>query len=243
MKATDAQIKQAYRVHLPPLSDDKKLLSEPESVKLRAVEEAYSVLSSPSRRERYDQKLKVAREPIQYEVIEPHTTSWLKIAVVTIMIALGGLYFYKNQQNKARAEQLRLESAKAKAEADAALISIIGDAENERMTQERLRQQQVAEENSRRFTEQSRRESQQIHAQMQQVDANRARDIEREQQQAKADKIREEQAAKSRAYQQTVAMERALNRPIAGSSDRPSVVTIPLQAPRRDDPVTTYNHR
>ncbi|RJG02725.1 hypothetical protein [Noviherbaspirillum sedimenti] len=148
--ATALQIEQAYLVRTHGLKDQQRLLSEAEGLELRAVEEAYALLSSPARRERYDQKLKAANQPIRYEVVEPRRIPWLGIALVA-MLVLGAVFYYQNQQSKARIEQLRLEEARTRAEAEQAEQLAI--AESKRLEREKLereerlaRQAQIREE-------------------------------------------------------------------------------------------------
>ncbi len=228
--ATDLQIEQAYRIRLHVLKDEQKLLSEPDNLELRAIEEAYSVLTSPARRERYDQKLKILSQPVSYQVVEARPAPWLKIMVVATVLALGSTYLYNNQQNKARIEQLRLEEAKAKVEAEKA--EKLAEAEKIHAEQVRLSQERRDEENNRQLTERARYDGQRIHSQIEQMEASRQREVEREERQEKSAQLREEQLAKSRVQQQNAAMERALNRPIEGSSYRPSVTVIQSEPPR-----------
>jgi len=221
--ATALQIEQAYLVRIHGLKDQQRLLSEAEGLELRAVEEAYALLSSPARRERYDQKLKAANQPIRYEVVEPRRIPWLGIALAA-MLVLGAAFYYQHQQSKARMEQLRLEEARTRAEAEQAEQLAI--AESKRLEREKLARERSAEDNSRREIERARYEGQHIHSQIQSMEANRQRELEHEERLARQAQIRDEYAAKASARQQTAAMERALNRPIEGSNRRPNVVVI-----------------
>lgn len=239
--ATDLQVEQAYRVRLHELKDQQRLLSEAENMELRAVEEAYSTLSSPSRRARYDQKLKALNQPVQYQVVESRSGSWLKILLIAAIPILGTAYFYNAQQNKARIEQLKIEEAKARAEAEKA--EQLAEAEKARAEREKLWAQRAADENSRREMEQARYIGQRAHMETQRVEASRQRAIELEERQARLAQMREEQAARARIQQQNSAMERALNRPVGGSSGtnpRPNVVVIPNSSGSKEDSRSTY---
>ena len=212
-------------------------MSESENLELRAIEEAYSVLSSPARRERYDQKLKTLNQSVQYEVVESRSTAWLKIAIIAAILIFGGTYFYNVQQNKARIELLKLEEAKAKAEAEKA--EKLAEAEKAQAEQEKLRNERTAENNRMREMEHARYLGQQAHLESERVDASRQRAIEQEDRQARLAQTREEQAARYRVQQQNAAMERALNRPIAESSYRPNVAVIPNGPVIKEEPRTT----
>lgn len=231
--ATDLQVEQAYLVRKHALKNQERLLSDAESLELRAVEEAYALLSSPARRERYDQKLKAASQPIRYEAAPPRSIPWLRIALVTLLV-LGSVGIYQHQQNKLRIEQLRIEEARAKAEAEQA--EQLALAEQQRLEREKLNRDRAEEERVRREFERARYEGQRIHAQVQSVEASRQREIEREERLAQQTRAREEYAAKAAVRQQQAAMERALNRPIEGSSRRSSVAVIQNDPPRPANP-------
>lgn len=238
--ATAIQIEQAYRVRLHALKDKQSLISETQDLELRAVEEAYSTLSSSSRRERYDQKLKTLNQPIRYEVVESRIPAWAKIFLILAIPILGGTYLYNDQQNKARIEQLKIEEAKAKAAAEEA--ERLAEAEKARVAQEKLRAQREAEENSRREMAHARYLGERAHAETERVEESHRRAIELEERQARYAQLREEQANRYRNQQQNAALERSLNRPVGGYYSRPNVVVIPNgSASSREDTGTTYN--
>ncbi|QAU32867.1 hypothetical protein [Janthinobacterium sp. 17J80-10] len=222
--ATVLQIEQAYLVRKNAFKGQEGLLSEGASLEMRAVEEAYALLSSPARRERYDQQLKkTASQPVRYEVVESRGFPWIGIALLALVL-VGGLFIYQHQQNKARIEQLRIEESRAKAEAEQA--ELLALAEQQRLESEKLAQQREMEANARRDLERNRYESQQIHGQLESFEARRQREINREEREARQAREREEYAAKAAVRQQHAAMERALSRPIDGGSRRSGVTVI-----------------
>lgn len=165
--ATEIQIEQAYQVHSVRFKGEGKPLSDAENIKLRAIEEAYSVLSSPSRRQRYDKTLAMrAMEPVHGEVEK--TRHWLAVLTMIGVIAAGG-YLYKRQENEARLAQLQIEGEKAKAQALA--IQQLAEAERLRAEQEKLQKEEAAEAARNREMLAARMEGQQAGARPQQFEA------------------------------------------------------------------------
>lgn len=238
--ATEIQIEQAYQVHSDRFKGEGRLLPEAENIKLRAIEEAYSVLSSPLRRQRYDRTLatRAAPQVVLYDEVEK-TPRWFAVFALIGVIAAGG-YLYKRQSDEARLAQLRIEAEKAKAQALATQQQ--AEAERLRAEQEKLQRQKEVEAARNREMLAARQEGQQVSAQLQQFEARQEQEKRRMETQAQWDKQRQEQAslqeqyaAKARAAQQTAAWERALSRPVGGYIERPGGAVMPLNTLRKED--------
>ncbi len=211
-RATLEQVEQAFILQSEKLQNEG-LSSEQDAFKLRAVKDAFAILSSPVRRKAYDDKLNKASQ-ITYEVVETSPLPWLKILLLSAVLLGGGIYFYKVQENKARAELLALEVAKAKAEAQAAQLK--ADAELAHLEKQKLLDQQRSVAAQRYETEKARRDGQQIHSNLEQQAARNSREREQAERQAKYDQDREAQMAQRNVQNQNAAMQRALNIPIPG---------------------------
>lgn len=211
-QATVAQIEQAYKFSMESLaSDDSNASPDDILARSRGIKEAYAVLSSPSRRQAYDEKLRL-KERVSYEVVEKKSVPWLAIAAIAILSATG-LGYYKIQAHKqAEAQRMAFETEKAKIEADQ--LAQQAAIEQARLDQQNLQQKRMAAMNQQRETEQARSEGQQIHYQMQAVDAQVAREKAQAERQVVLDKQREELASRARSQNQTWAMQRALSIPI-----------------------------
>lgn len=207
--ATVEQIDQAYILQTEKLKNESKS-PEVEALKLKAIKEAYYVLSSPVRRQSYNDKLFSAKQ-LTYETIETTSSPWLKIALLSAALLGGGIYYYK-QESKARAEQIAMEAAKAKAEADKAAALAAAEQANLERTQLLERQRALTDE--QRQMEQARREGQQIQYTLAQQEEQAARERAQAERQEKYEHDREEQAARIRVQNQNAAMQRALNIPI-----------------------------
>ena len=211
-QTTAAQIEQGYKFSMESLiSEGDNYSPEDILVRSRSIKEAYAVLSSPSRRQAYDDKLKL-KEQVSYEVVEKKNVPWLAIAMIAVL-SVTGLGYYKVQAHKAaEAQRIAIETEKAKSEAEQAAKQ--AEMEQARLEQQILQDKRLADANQRREAEQARRDGQQIHYQLQAVDAQVARDKAQAERQAKSDKQREELAAQARSQSQTWAMQRALSIPI-----------------------------
>jgi curved DNA-binding protein CbpA len=212
--ATAEQVEQAYQLHFKKLKEGETVGSaEADIARMRAIKEAYAVLSDASRRANYDAKLKLG-EQVRYEVVEAAPFPWVRMLLVFVLVVGGGIYIYKHQENKARLEQLKLEAAKADAEAER--VKNLEAIEQARLDRELLNEKRRVEDNRNRETEIARYEGRQIHSQMEQHDARTAREKEQKERQAKYESAREEQLARQRAQNENAAMQRALNIPIRG---------------------------
>ena len=211
-QTTAAQIEQGYKFSMESLISDGDNYSPDEIlVRSRGIKEAYAILSSPSRRQAYDDKLKL-KEQITYEVVEKKNVPWLAILMIAIL-SMAGFGYYKMQAHKeAEAQRMAFETEKAKIEAEQAAKQ--AEIEQARLEQQSRQEKNLAYANQQREAEQARREGQQIHNQLQAMDAQAARDKAQAERQAKIDQQREEQAAHARSQNQTWAMQRALSIPI-----------------------------
>lgn len=216
-QATLTQVEQGYKHSLDALKDDDSKSAAEGNMRLQAIREAYLVLSSPARRQAYDDKLKASQQA-PYEIVESSGGS-LKLIVPLIIAILAAGYFYCNGkvQEKAR---LELEVVKVKEEAKRAALT--AEAEQAKLEVERIAATKRDEESARREMEQARRDGQTNYERNQQmaVRANyEAQQADRQKQQAerqaKYDRDRDDQAARDRVRRETDAMERALRRPIA----------------------------
>lgn len=227
--ATPEQVEQAYQIRINKIKSADQSTDQ-DMIQLRAIKEAYAVLSSPARRTTYDGKLNAAPR-VTYEVVESAPMPWFKIVLVAVLLIGGGFYYHTDQTKKARIAQLALEAEKAKAEAEK--VAKLAEIEAARLEQERARDLQQAEARQRMQSEQARREGQQIHAQMQQLDSRLAREKAADESRERSAQLREEQAARSRVQQQNSAMQRALNLPIGGQSGGRTVTIQPRSTDTR----------
>lgn len=217
--ASAEQIEFAHKTALDKLQSED-LDSEQAMNRLKVLKEAYSILGSPTRRDIYDAKLKAPRE-IHYEAVPSPSLPWKAIAFGAALLIASGGFIYKNQRDsRLRLEEATIQAQRVKAEADQAVA--IAEAENARLEQMKkyeqtrsnmlrnIEQQQARSEGQRISYEQERyRQAQERLVSLQ------AQEKERQQQQARYEKLREEQMARSRVQQENAAMQRALSIPIA----------------------------
>lgn len=216
-EATTEQIENAYKFAFESLSNSNRSAEE-NLIKGRALKEAYSVLSSPNRREAYDAKLK-GKSQVTYQVVEKAGFPWIQMACAFLLIG-GCFIFYKVQSHKAEVERAALAAAKAKAEAEQA--EKLAEAEKIRLEQSRLEAQRQDEARQRFETERVRIEGQYVHSKNQMAEeratrekAQSERQAQYEKRQAQYEKQREEQAAAARSRNEVAAMRRALDMPIS----------------------------
>lgn len=209
-QASPAQVEHGYRERLDLL---KKNGTSPEEdiTRLRALREAYQTLSTPSRRQAYDARLR-ARESMSYEVVEARPLPWATILLVAAALLGGGLYYHHDHQKKVRLAQIELETAKAKAQAEQAeQLAAKEAAALERERQLRIQREDAA---NRQLAAQARYEGQRIHSEMQSFELEK----ERQERQASLERERaaerEQREAKARSRDEIARMERALSIPI-----------------------------
>ena len=205
--ATPEQVNQGFLVQ-----SEKIKANEPdlEAARLRqlAVREAFDILSSPSRRQAYDNKLNRPVGQVSYEIDETPAIPWAKIAIGVVVLAIVVFAYQKKVQADVRRDALAQQALIAKAEAERAAQE--AEAEHARLAQGILADREKAESKRMRELEQARRDGDRIHQNLEQA-AERDRENERrERERAQYDKVREEQMARARIEQQNAAMRRAL---------------------------------
>lgn len=217
-QATQAQIEQAYQTQLDAILAADGTKSEQGTDRVRFVREAYLVLSSPSRRQTYNARLQ-AKETVAVEIIDAKPVPWFTIALVCIALLAGGVYLRTAQVKKEKLEQLRLETARVKDEAEKA--AQLAAAEQSALARDMLQKRQQDELTNRRLSDQARHDGQRIHADLQQASLQTAREKERRDQQSKydeararQDELRAQQDAQNRSRNEIARMERALSIPI-----------------------------
>jgi curved DNA-binding protein CbpA len=182
--------------------------------RLIALREAFSTLSDPGRRQRYDDGL-IARE-LSHEAA-PASRPFLKLVVIAIIVGFFGLTYSRHQtaQQVARLETERLAATAKQAEAEARMAEV----EARRATEERLAADREERKRLRdEAMERSSRErdiayGQQISRNLERAEAESQRAKWREEQQkeqAERQKIREaeSQLAREKAYLRQIEMEK-----------------------------------
>ena len=205
--ATPEQVNQGFLVQ-----SEKIKANEPdlEAARMRqlAIREAFDILSSPSRRQAYDNKLNRPVGQVSYEIDDTPAIPWAKIAIGVVVLAIVVFAYQKKVQADLRRDALAQQALIAKAEAERAVQE--AEAEHARLAQGILADREKAESKRMRELEQARRDGDRIHQNLEQA-AERDRENERrERERAQYDKVREEQMAKARIEQQNAAMRRAL---------------------------------
>lgn len=160
--ATHVDIERGYRRCLDTYLANKGCgQPDQETLRMQAIREAYLLLSSPTRRQAYDQKLRESAEA-QHARSE---LGGLPRAALMLAIALligGSSYLYKVQQDKAH--QVEQADAHAGKPGEQALAD-----ELSRQGKEKLERERRAAEIRRREMEQARSDAQQWSSQNQQI--------------------------------------------------------------------------
>ena len=111
-QATLIQIEHAYRHCVDAVSINAVSGSaEADEIRLRALKESYSILSSTSRRRIYDTQL-FARQRLGNEV-QSQSTSWIKIILIVTVLFVGAMYLLKLQSDRSKVQRLQRERADA----------------------------------------------------------------------------------------------------------------------------------
>lgn len=123
--ATLAQIEQGYRQSLDAYLARQGLeRQEEDHHQLRAIAEAYRLLSSPARRRAYDRKLRERQyHHHHHALIEKSSSRWATLLLLIALIFIGCGYFYTKTQRdnggKARVPAAQKSSARPSADAPA----------------------------------------------------------------------------------------------------------------------------
>jgi curved DNA-binding protein CbpA len=222
-QATEQQIEHAYKLNLDTLTGPDNVENmERNAIRAKAVKEAYSILSSPIRRQNYDANLKKKPVAVSYEIVEKAPFPWMWIIVGLLIIGATFLY-YTQQRQRAEIERQAIAAEQAKAEADRAEQEAIS--EQAKIAQQKIFDQRQADRQRDAEMNTSRREGQMIQIQNQRMEDQIARDKARDEQhaaQAAQIAANAPRLARMRSDAEIAAMRRALAIPITKSNSIPS---------------------
>jgi curved DNA-binding protein CbpA len=223
--ASPEQIEQAYKEKLDSLKADETNTSEDSINKLRAIREAYLMLSSPAKRAAYDQKLK-NRETVSYQVVQEKTMSWGFILTgCAILFALVGLYHYEYKKQQVAEMELKIAQEKAAAEK----LAKEAEVQQAALDREMLMKKQQEEAANQRFIAQAQNEARIVRNEVERVTMVAERDKEQKERQARLEEQRAQHDAEMRSRNETARMQRALSIPIGTDNrygTRPQVTVI-----------------
>lgn len=212
--ASPAQIESAYRLALDELGSSSSPASAAggDQIRAKAIGEAYSILSSATRRTAYDARL-VAKEtaPVTIIVEKPRSVPWLVIGSIVFVIAAT---FAWSRVQTQRAEAVRVAFEASRAAAAAAEAAHLAAVEETRLAQQMVAERARADAQRARESSIARMESRSMRYE-QDFNTNfddTRREIARSR--IKAEQRQEEQLAQQRANQQIYNMQRALAIPI-----------------------------
>ena len=213
--ATEAQVETAYQQQLTTLAMDEGQQHQDGVVRLRAIKEAYLVLSTPAKRLVYDNKLRDrALPPRTIEVAPGLPWGWILLTVA--LLGGGGAYLLISHQHQLRLANIQLQAEQAEAQAKLAATQAAQQAEDERI--QRLHdagdEQRRAQDADRRLSAEGRAVGARVHYELQRADAQAQRDQQMQDQQRANDARRAQQDAEQRARTENLRMERALQIPI-----------------------------
>lgn len=211
------QIEQAYQSIIASFTGEGRN-DEEDMIRAKAVKEAFVILSSPSRRQAYDDKLKVKEQPLTFEVVDKPGMPWISMAVFALIMA-GAFGVYKVHEKKVEVARIALEAEKARVAAEEA--TRLAEAEEAKLARQQIWDKNQAEQNRLREIERARSDGQRIHNELQWADAQATRAMEQAAREkeyaarnARNERLQEERAAQQRARQQVYDMQRALAIPI-----------------------------
>jgi curved DNA-binding protein CbpA len=204
------QIEQAHQSIMASIAN-KGGNAEEDMVREKAVKEAFAILSSPSRRQAYDDKLRRKDQPITYEVVEKPGMPWISMAVFALILA-GAFGVYQSNEKKVELARIALEAEKAKVAAEEA--TKLAEAEAAKLARQQLQDKFQLEQIRMRETERARADGQRIHYELQMAETQAMRERESADRNARNERLQEERAAQQRVQQQTYNMQRALAIPI-----------------------------
>jgi curved DNA-binding protein CbpA len=209
--ASAEQIERAYQERMESMKTADAMSSEESINRLRAIREAYLVLSAPQKRAVYDQKLK-SRETVSYEVVESKSTPWAWI-LLSCAILIGGAAYYHSEQKKQQLAELELKAAKEKAEAEKAARA--AEAQQAALERELLAKRQQEEAANQRLNAIAQQEGRAIHSELERAKIQAERDRDQKERVARQDEQRSQQEAEARSRNEIARMQRALSIPIA----------------------------
>ena len=91
------QIEQGYRSIMASLIGDGENV-ERDMIRAKAIKEAYAILSSPARRQAYDEKLR-RKGQVSYEIVETPGVPWGTLATIGLALIVSfGIYKYNAQR-------------------------------------------------------------------------------------------------------------------------------------------------
>lgn len=214
--ASPAQIEAAYRTALAGMGGG----DGDELIHAKAIGEAYSVLSSPTRRDAYDARLRHKEAAPVTVVIEAQSSPWpLRLAIAALIV--GGVVFYQVQVQAQRAATERVALEAAKASAAAAEAARLAELEESRLARQVLSDRRRADDQRAAEIATARRDTSRDNGRTTYTvtyDPEGGLSPERRRElaaaRAKADQRQDEALARQRSYEQTVGMQRALAIPI-----------------------------
>ena len=188
IKNAYTRLKQQFEQALPV--DDPLHISQ---IQYLAIGEAYAILSNPTRRELYDQKLIADLQKDYLSESNPTTTSPIKkILLGALVLSLGWLGFHNYQLHQAQKERellrIKLEREQLILKQEEARLA----AENLRMQSEALSSERFATLERQRLIEQSRAESRRYAEDVAQLEDKQRRQAERERQEQQREQLRAE---------------------------------------------------
>jgi curved DNA-binding protein CbpA len=206
--ASAAQVEAAYRAAVAELEH------EVDTIRAKAVGEAWSVLGSATRRDAYDARLRQKEAGPVTLVVENKPFPWLPVVALAVLL-VGCATYYKVQSQRTAAAQKAVEAVTAAA--TAIEQARLAEAAQSRIEQQALSERRRAEDHRAREIASARYESSHssISRSYEPAPPTPEQLRERELARAKADQRQEENLARQRSYEQSVAMQRALAIPVA----------------------------
>lgn len=193
--ATSGSIKNAY-IRLKQQFEQSLPIDDPlhiSQVQYLAIGEAYAILSNPTRRELYDQKLIADLQRDYLSESNAATTSPIKkILLGLLILSLAWLGFHNYQLNQAQKERellrIKLEREQLILKQEEARLA----AENLRMQSEELITERDTTQERQRLIEQSRAESRRYAEDVARQEDKQRRQAERDRQEQQREQLRAE---------------------------------------------------
>lgn len=214
-RANAMQIEAAYALQLKTLETDESRENGDGVLRLRAIKDAYLVLSTPAKRQLYDQKLRAKEAPPrELQVVAGPPWGWILLAVA--VLGGGGAYLLISHQHQLRLAniQLQAEQAAAQAKLAAELAAQQADDERVRRLNDARDEQRRSLEADRRLSAEGRAVGARVDYDLARADAQAQREQRAHDQQLANDARRAQMEAEYRARNENLRMERALQIPI-----------------------------